>query len=450
MNGRFFLVIAMWAIDAIAAPAQLYVANPDSGVVSQFDATTGELNHKFVITVGKPKGLAYAGGFLYVTDYNTGTVGKYDATTGATINDRLVIGLTYPLAIAVSGRDLYVSSLTTHGTALVGKYDAATGQEINANFVSGQALAVGLAATGERLYAVVGDIVEVYDGGTGNVINPYFTGRPWSDGGAIALQGNDLWLGSGLPGAGAIGKFAADTGHPAANVTGLLTGGLDRAGAIAVSGDYLYVAFYQKGTVAKYNAYTGEQINPRFITGLEQDISALAAVPTEPSRQPTIGSMKFDVKNGFVDFLVMLATHPSYVPLGVGIIAIVLCLVAAIFVRRILTARAMAAMKVQEDRAIVFPNGLEKVGLSPFLSAPLSGIMLLSDSDHLAWVSLHRGDVIVAVDGYRVSNQEQFDYLRLRSSGPRFIVWRADHYMEVAIRAPGLQFPIDVQTYAAA
>jgi hypothetical protein len=454
MNGRIFLAVLLIALGATGARAQLYLANPNSGVVSEFDPTTGELNHKFSITIGKPRGVCYADGFLYVTDYNAGTVGKYNATTGAAVNAQLVSGLLWPLAVTVSGHDLYVSGFVQGGLGMapkiVGKYDSVTGGEINSRFITTSDLTTALVATPDRLYVIAGDAVQTYDSKTGHQLNPYFTGRPWSEGFGIAVQGDYLWLSSGLPApGGAVGKYMADTGYPASGVTGLLIPRLDCPGALAISGDDLYIASYQSGTVGKYNAYSGDPINPKFITDLGQDIGSIAVVPAPLSEGISASAAEFDLKNGFVNSLFFLFVHPLYLSLiAVGLL-IVFAGIVALFVMKRKSAQEARDSVTENQVALAFPEGPEMVSLSSFLWPPTSGVVLQSDSDQFEWVSLHKGDVIVAFDGYRINNEVQFQCQRTRSTKARMdlIFWRTDHYMQITITAPGRNFPMGIAAF---
>src|SRR5262249_40506039 len=86
--------------------------------------------------------MALSGGNLFVTSLNSGTIGEYDATTGATINASFISGLNGAAGLAVSGGHLFVSNQYS-GT--IGEYDATTGATINASLVSGLNNPIGIA-----------------------------------------------------------------------------------------------------------------------------------------------------------------------------------------------------------------------------------------------------------------------------------------------------------------
>jgi hypothetical protein len=53
--------------------------------------------------------------------------------------------------------------------------------------------------------------------------------------------------------------------------------------ALALSGNTLFAANYNSGTVGAYNAATGAPINASFITGLSDPVGLLVAPVPEPS-----------------------------------------------------------------------------------------------------------------------------------------------------------------------
>jgi len=126
------------------AHAQLYVIRDSkTGIVSEYDAKTGEvINANFITGPSRPVALAVKGNTLFVTNENGGTVGKYDASTGGAINPGFITGLSGPEGLALSGNSLFVTNL--NGGA-VGNYDANTGTAINASFITGLNNPVGLA-----------------------------------------------------------------------------------------------------------------------------------------------------------------------------------------------------------------------------------------------------------------------------------------------------------------
>jgi len=99
----------------------------------------------------------------------------------------------------------------------------------------------------------------------------------------------------------------------------------------------------------------------------------------------------------------------------------------------------------------VFPHGLEKVSMSSFKDAPMAGCVFTSNSDLLQQASLQSEDIVVAFDGYRVENEDQYEYIRALSTDPKMdlIIWRSDRYFEVHASAPNRKFQVDIDTYSA-
>jgi hypothetical protein len=92
------------------------------------------INASFITGLNSPIALALSGTNLFVANYNSGTIGKYNATTGAVINANFITGLNYPYELALSGNNLFV---TNTGSCTVSEYNATTGAVINANFITG-------------------------------------------------------------------------------------------------------------------------------------------------------------------------------------------------------------------------------------------------------------------------------------------------------------------------
>jgi hypothetical protein len=149
-------IAALWAMPR-NAHAQLYVAVYNSDAVGKYNTTTGAvINANFITGLYRPTGLAVSGNNLFVTSVGgpgsySGKVGKYDATTGAVINANFIAGLNNPTGLAVGGNNLFVSISTATGAdnaGSVGRYNAITGAVINANFITGLSTPEGLAVVG--------------------------------------------------------------------------------------------------------------------------------------------------------------------------------------------------------------------------------------------------------------------------------------------------------------
>jgi tetratricopeptide (TPR) repeat protein len=93
------------------------------------------------------------------------------------------------------------------------------------------------------------------------------------------------------------------------------------------------------------------------------------------------------------------------------------------------TAQAAAALKE------LFPEGLQRVSLSDFSGPPSdrSGVRVPQITEKLRRFGYKVGDVIVALDGYRVGNDDQYLCVRGFTDDPNMtlFVWRGGRYVEI-------------------
>lgn len=91
----------------------------------------------------------------------------------------------------------------------------------------------------------------------------------------------------------------------------------------------------------------------------------------------------------------------------------------------------------------VFPRGLERVDAAGLASAggrpPDGGVAVVGPYAALTRAGVREGDVIVAVDGVRVRDLEQYQTMRYLTRDPamRLAYWRGDTYLEVQGRFTG-------------
>jgi hypothetical protein len=74
--------------------------NPDKDI-AELDATTGSIT-QFITGLYQPYGIAISGNDLFVSNPSTGNVGEYDVTTGAPINVNFILHLSYPTGLLVT------------------------------------------------------------------------------------------------------------------------------------------------------------------------------------------------------------------------------------------------------------------------------------------------------------------------------------------------------------
>ena len=94
--------------------------------------------------------------------------------------------------------------------------------------------------------------------------------------------------------------------------------------------------------------------------------------------------------------------------------------------------------------ATVFPSGLERVSISDLTSppAPGEGGRITGRFQNTARFGLVKGDVVVAINGYRIRNDRQWGLLWSLDDKPEAttIVWRQGRYIEVKGRMKRMAF----------
>ncbi len=106
----------------------------------------------------------------------------------------------------------------------------------------------------------------------------------------------------------------------------------------------------------------------------------------------------------------------------------------------------------EENKALFqksFPKGLTKVSIDSFSGPPTNGIVITTNSPQLQRASLSQGDIVVALDGYKVESEPQYDYINAQKTDPKmdFIVWRQNAFLEVHANVPHRKFHVDLETY---
>jgi hypothetical protein len=283
-----FLILAFSAVylgNPFASRAQnLYVSDLGNDTVGEYDPSTGDSIAGFTIISGlnDPEALAVSGTNLFVLDASTGIVSQYNATTGATINGSLITGLNQSGGLAISGGDLYVG---TDGN--VAEYDLETGFR-----VTSFALSTGVAESVENLAVSGGDLYAVnsanppsiggYDATSGAAIAG-FTPATFISPVGLAISGTDLFVSDSST--GTVGEYNAITG---AAIDSSLISGLSDVGDLAVSGSDLYVA--NDGVVSEYLGPQPGATPQAVANATPQAVKELGALAVSPVPEPQIWS----------------------------------------------------------------------------------------------------------------------------------------------------------------
>jgi tetratricopeptide (TPR) repeat protein len=97
----------------------------------------------------------------------------------------------------------------------------------------------------------------------------------------------------------------------------------------------------------------------------------------------------------------------------------------------------------------LFPNGLQHVTLKDFSGSPSDGAQFTASNSTLDYWKLKAGDVVVAFDGYRIHNEDQYVTVRSFSDSPKMvlIVWHDGRYAEFPLELQGRRFGVNLVTY---
>jgi tetratricopeptide (TPR) repeat protein len=102
----------------------------------------------------------------------------------------------------------------------------------------------------------------------------------------------------------------------------------------------------------------------------------------------------------------------------------------------------------QETRDL-FPRGLEMVTLASLTGPPIDGATFTEETPSLRRNGMQKGDVVVALDGWRVRTLQQYYAIRSFDDDPdlRLIIWRDGKYAEVAARRMYRSFGAEMSDY---
>jgi PEP-CTERM motif len=166
LNGSLPVSLAV-TTDIVASGGNLLVTNPEGNEIGAYTTSGTTVNAALVTGLKFPTVMAVSGNDLFVANAGTtaangitdftpgsGSIGEYNATTGAVIHKTLVTGLTstgnnYPVGITVSGGNLFVTNLTS-----VAEYNASTGALESSSLLPGVAAPYGIAALEGNLFVV--------------------------------------------------------------------------------------------------------------------------------------------------------------------------------------------------------------------------------------------------------------------------------------------------------
>ena len=107
------------------------------------------------------------------------------------------------------------------------------------------------------------------------------------------------------------------------------------------------------------------------------------------------------------------------------------------------------AQKLKAAEHEVFPRGIETATLAQLSGQPADGVRVKEDNELSRRSGLRAGAIIVGLDGKRVHNMDQYDYVRALTADPKMelLVYQHNRYQELHANVPGRQFKLDFSTW---
>lgn len=104
--------------------------------------------------------------------------------------------------------------------------------------------------------------------------------------------------------------------------------------------------------------------------------------------------------------------------------------------------------RLQAALPALFPSGLQPVAPNDARQAPAAGVQVTKDSPLSRRHGIQSGDLIVALDGWRVESLQQYQAVRAFSTGDRLhmVLWRGAR-IDVDAEVPNRMFNIDLRSY---
>jgi hypothetical protein len=105
--------------------------------------------------------------------------------------------------------------------------------------------------------------------------------------------------------------------------------------------------------------------------------------------------------------------------------------------------------EVKKRLGTLFPKGMKKVSVSEMTGPPDGGVRFGQENAALQAAQISKSHIVVAVNGYRVYDTFQYDYVRDLNPEPKmtFVVWDGANYVERTASPPNHRFGVPIQTY---
>ena len=107
------------------------------------------------------------------------------------------------------------------------------------------------------------------------------------------------------------------------------------------------------------------------------------------------------------------------------------------------------AAKWQEAQTALFPQGVQTVTLDQFTGAPTDGVLVHGSNALSRQCGLKAGAIVVALDGKRVQNMEQYTFVRTLTDVPHLdlLVFQDNQYQAIHANIPNRKFELVFTTW---
>ena len=104
--------------------------------------------------------------------------------------------------------------------------------------------------------------------------------------------------------------------------------------------------------------------------------------------------------------------------------------------------------RLRDALALALPPGLEPFDRASLPASPRDGVVVKSVNDNTKRYEILWGNVIVAVDGFRVHDYEAYNVVRALSQSPKMklVVWRGASYDEIDVELWDRLFRVEMET----
>ena len=123
---------------------------------------------------------------------------------------------------------------------------------------------------------------------------------------------------------------------------------------------------------------------------------------------------------------------------------------AGFYFRQIRAGHAEYEPRFRNALALALPEGLLPLDRGALDKAPARGAVVRKENDNTKRWGIKWGDVIVALDGYRVHGRRSFDVINELSLAPRMdlVVWRGSRFVDVTAELWDRRFRVDIEDLA--